>query len=232
MAYSYRERADTIAMKGKDSTYRPPAGTVCLVSGPHADGFEVTTIHWATDILVLYGQPGLWPILTQWDLILCKPLEETLPPIKPLEETLPPLKFGYFTSEPFSGVCTLYFGNPSDRVSAEIVSKVYLAQLNGASLSEYCEILNKEFQKCFKHECCDIYIAMVTKQISSQLNNWFDERDSSSMILKIATSDGFNISYALELDSITLKVILEISRLRAERAAITKGLIIGCSTSK
>lgn len=65
--------------KGASSDYRPPAGTTCLVSGPHCDDsegyvFTEMTILWCNEIFVLYGKDGCWPNLHKWDHVLCKPL--------------------------------------------------------------------------------------------------------------------------------------------------------------
>lgn len=65
--------------KGSNSTYRPDAGTVCLVSGPNCDNeegytFIEATILWRNDIFVLYGRDGCWPNLSKWELIIAKPL--------------------------------------------------------------------------------------------------------------------------------------------------------------
>ena len=65
--------------KGGKSTYRPAAGTVCLLSGPNCDDgeryvFAEMTILWSNANFVLYGRDGCWPNLNKWDHVLCKPL--------------------------------------------------------------------------------------------------------------------------------------------------------------
>lgn len=66
--------------KGSHSTYRPDAGTRCLLSGPNEDDntgyvFHETTILWRNDTFVLYGIEGYWPVLNKWDHVRVKPLE-------------------------------------------------------------------------------------------------------------------------------------------------------------
>ena len=68
--------------KGANSTYRPEAGTLCLVSGPNCDDYDGYTfgqmdILWRDDIFVLYRTEGCWPVLNKWDHVLCKPIEST-----------------------------------------------------------------------------------------------------------------------------------------------------------
>jgi hypothetical protein len=70
---------DMISSKGKgaNSTFRPEAGTVCLVSGPNCDDengfvFSEMTILWRNDIFVLYGNEGFYPNLNRWDHVICK----------------------------------------------------------------------------------------------------------------------------------------------------------------
>lgn len=65
--------------KGANSTYRPTAGTVCLVSGPHCDDatgytFAAMEILRADATFVLYGAPNFWPNLAKWDHVICKPI--------------------------------------------------------------------------------------------------------------------------------------------------------------
>lgn len=67
-------------MKGSQSTYRPVAGTRCLLSGPNEDNeqgyvFGETTILWRNDTFVLYGNAGCWPVLNKWEHVIAKPLE-------------------------------------------------------------------------------------------------------------------------------------------------------------
>ena len=62
-------------MKGINSTYRPEAGTICLISGPNCDDdsgylFDKFTLLWRNDIFVLYGNESCWPNLHKWDHIL------------------------------------------------------------------------------------------------------------------------------------------------------------------
>lgn len=61
------------------STYRPPAGTVCQISGPHCDDdsgylYDDFTILWQDDTFVLYGKPQCYPNLQKWDHVICRPL--------------------------------------------------------------------------------------------------------------------------------------------------------------
>jgi len=63
--------------KGLNSTYRPEAGTVCLISGPNCDNdegyvFSEFTVLWSNDIFVLYGNEGFWPNLYKWDHVIAK----------------------------------------------------------------------------------------------------------------------------------------------------------------
>lgn len=65
--------------KGAESTYRPPAGTICLVSGPNCDGdqgyvYGKMTILWCDDLFVLYRADDCWPNLNKWAHVRCKPL--------------------------------------------------------------------------------------------------------------------------------------------------------------
>lgn len=67
-------------MKGQHSTYRPDAGTRCLVSGPNEDDdggyvFGEVEIVWRDETFVLYRKsPEFWPVLYKWDHVLAKPL--------------------------------------------------------------------------------------------------------------------------------------------------------------
>lgn len=63
--------------------YRPEAGTICQVSGPHcddADGFtwETTTVLWCNHVFVLYGRDGYWPNLHKWEHCLFRPMPAAL----------------------------------------------------------------------------------------------------------------------------------------------------------
>lgn len=65
--------------KGSCSTYRPPAGTRCLISGPNEDDesgyvFGETVVLWQDETFVLYGDKGFWPVLRKWEHIIAKPL--------------------------------------------------------------------------------------------------------------------------------------------------------------
>lgn len=67
-------------MKGENSTYRPAAGTRCLLSGSNMDDdkgyvFVETTILWSNAMFVLYGIDGCWPVINKWDHILAKPID-------------------------------------------------------------------------------------------------------------------------------------------------------------
>jgi len=66
-------------MKGSNSTYRPEAGTTCLISPPHCDDdsgyvFGEYDILWKDDLFVLYRKEGCWPNIEKWDHLIAKPL--------------------------------------------------------------------------------------------------------------------------------------------------------------
>lgn len=65
--------------KGTHSTYRPSAGTICLISPPNSDDdkgyvFQEYEILWKDKTFVLYRQKNCWPNLEKWEHILAKPL--------------------------------------------------------------------------------------------------------------------------------------------------------------
>ncbi|WP_458788908.1 hypothetical protein [Dyella jiangningensis] len=69
--------------KGENCTYRPEAGTTCLISGEHCDNDEGYTymemeILWKDDLFVVYRKPGCWPVISKWEHIIAKPLTETI----------------------------------------------------------------------------------------------------------------------------------------------------------
>ena len=67
-------------MKGINSTYRPDAGTVCLMSAEHEDNDEGYVYHesrilWRDDMFcVSQMRSNCWPVVHKWDHILCKPI--------------------------------------------------------------------------------------------------------------------------------------------------------------
>lgn len=66
--------------KGKNNTYRPAAGTRCLISGPCCDNdegyvYNEFEILWANDVFVLYGKKDCWPNLWKWEHISVKPID-------------------------------------------------------------------------------------------------------------------------------------------------------------
>lgn len=70
-------------MKGEHSTYRPEAGTRCLISGPNCDDengymFGEFEVIWGDDTFVLYGNDGFWPNLHKWDHVIAKPLKSEM----------------------------------------------------------------------------------------------------------------------------------------------------------
>lgn len=76
---------NTSLWKGAESTYRPPAGTRCLLSGPNEDDengyvFSETTILWCDETFVLYGNPGFWPQLYKWDHVIARVFSADQPP--------------------------------------------------------------------------------------------------------------------------------------------------------
>jgi hypothetical protein len=65
--------------KGAKSTYRPPAGTKCLISPPNCDDddgyvFLEMEILWCDDLFVVYHSHGCWPNVHKWEHIIAKPL--------------------------------------------------------------------------------------------------------------------------------------------------------------
>jgi hypothetical protein len=69
--------------KGSKSTYRPGAGTTCLISPPNCDDdngyvFGEYEILWSDDTFVVYRIPGCWPNVNKWDHVIAKPLKEVL----------------------------------------------------------------------------------------------------------------------------------------------------------
>jgi hypothetical protein len=68
--------------KGVDSTFRPDAGTKCLISGPNCDDidgytFEEYDILWRNETFLLYGIEGCWPNLHKWDYVIARPVSRT-----------------------------------------------------------------------------------------------------------------------------------------------------------
>ena len=65
--------------KGDGCTYRPSAGTTCLISGPNCDNdegytYEEVEVLWTDEIFVIYRKRGCWPVVNKWEHIRSKPL--------------------------------------------------------------------------------------------------------------------------------------------------------------
>jgi hypothetical protein len=80
----WREVETNHLLKGRrrSPAYFPATGEVCEVSGPNCDDangytWATTTVLWQSDIFVLYGQPGFWPVLHKHEHVLFRPLSAT-----------------------------------------------------------------------------------------------------------------------------------------------------------
>lgn len=67
--------------KGDGCTFRPDAGTTCLVSGPNCDDYDGYTygemeILWKDDLFVVCRTVGCWPVVYKWEHIRCKPMRD------------------------------------------------------------------------------------------------------------------------------------------------------------
>jgi hypothetical protein len=66
-------------MKGESCTYRPEAGSMCLISPPNCDDgngyvFMEAEVLWTDDTFLIYRKPGCYPCVNKWVHVICKPM--------------------------------------------------------------------------------------------------------------------------------------------------------------
>lgn len=95
-------------IKGHGTVYRPEAGDVCLISGPHCDddnGYVFTTVKilWKDDTFIVYRKDNCWPVVHKWEHIIAKPLPERDENCEVCGKVVPGFEYRYCCNLPDCG---------------------------------------------------------------------------------------------------------------------------------